>query len=544
MSFEPYLNQDYEKLKKKLLKSKELFEDDTFPPEKKSITRSENDDKDYEVIWKRPHEIIENPQFIVDGINPNDLAQGDTGDCWFISAASSIAFIPEYYNRVIPPDQSFNKKYAGIFHFRIWQFGEFVDVVVDDYLPTKDGELIYCSNRVDKNEFFGPLLEKAYAKIYGCYEFLNSGNAVDSMTDLTGAICESFNLKKCLELSNHKNKSDLKDEDKKENVNKNDLKETTEKEDDYDELPKVITDIETLWTYLVRSTKMSSLMNASFGAYETETKEALQENGLFSGHTYSMLQAVELENKSKKDKTRLVKLRNPWGLENPWNGEWSLQSKNWKKLNKISKEKYKLSLDNYGEFYMSYEDFVNNFTDLIVAQTQMEGLFNSDEKNSTEGQNWTEARYFSEWINGKSAGTDDVNRYLKLYFTNVTQYLIKCDKPSQVIISLMQPYDIKVKTELNDQYYALKILFFTVTCEESLIEDKILAGAKFFKSELTLNESDELFFPLREVSERQNLQSGYYIVAPCTAASKVNLKYLLRIFHDKNSTQVFELKNE
>ena len=65
---------------------------------------------------------------------------------------------------------------------RFWQFGEWVSVVVDDKLPVdEDGELIYCHNEKDKNEFFGPLFEKAYAKLAGCYEFLHLGDPNDAM---------------------------------------------------------------------------------------------------------------------------------------------------------------------------------------------------------------------------------------------------------------------------------------------------------------------------------------------------------------------------
>lgn len=72
--------------------------------------------------------------------------------------------------------------YAGIFHFRFWKFGEWVDVIIDDRLPVNErNELIYCHNCKDKNEFFGPLLEKAYAKLACCYEFLNSGDPTVAM---------------------------------------------------------------------------------------------------------------------------------------------------------------------------------------------------------------------------------------------------------------------------------------------------------------------------------------------------------------------------
>ena len=66
--------------------------------------------------------------------------------------------------QIVPDDQPLNgSDYKGIVKFRFWRFGNWVDVYVDDLLPTRDGELIYARGD-EPTEFWVPLIEKAYAK--------------------------------------------------------------------------------------------------------------------------------------------------------------------------------------------------------------------------------------------------------------------------------------------------------------------------------------------------------------------------------------------
>lgn len=69
-------------------------------------------------------------------------------------------------------------------------------MVIDDQLPvdSRSNQLVFCHNRVNKNELVGPLVEKAYAKLNKCYELLSGGNLIDALIDLTGGVHETFKL--------------------------------------------------------------------------------------------------------------------------------------------------------------------------------------------------------------------------------------------------------------------------------------------------------------------------------------------------------------
>ncbi|KAH6934631.1 hypothetical protein HPB50_026167 [Hyalomma asiaticum] len=156
--------QDYEALLNLCLKRQELFEDHEFPCARETAWGTQK--PDFEVVWKRPWEICENPAFLNESFSRFDVEQGGLGNCWVLASMATLTLHKDLFNNVVPEGQSFERdKYAGIFHFRLWKANRWIDVVIDDRLPCQeDGKSLAFVSSSSSNEFWSALLEKAYAK--------------------------------------------------------------------------------------------------------------------------------------------------------------------------------------------------------------------------------------------------------------------------------------------------------------------------------------------------------------------------------------------
>ena len=128
-----------------------------------------------DIYWLRPHELVNRPELYVDGTSRRDVMQGILGDCWLLSTCAALAKKEDLLFRVLPPDQPlYGEGYCGSVRLKIWQFGDWVEVIVDDRLPTLKGKYIY-GHCADPTEFWVAFIEKAFAKLYGSYEALQGG---------------------------------------------------------------------------------------------------------------------------------------------------------------------------------------------------------------------------------------------------------------------------------------------------------------------------------------------------------------------------------
>jgi hypothetical protein len=65
-------------------------------------------------------------------------------------------------------------------------------VIIDDKLPISDGYKNVFASCNDPEELWAPIIEKAYAKLFGCYETLRSGNIDEGLADMSGFVCEKI----------------------------------------------------------------------------------------------------------------------------------------------------------------------------------------------------------------------------------------------------------------------------------------------------------------------------------------------------------------
>jgi calpain-15 len=330
------------------------FIDNSFPRSSHSLGKIFNN----EIEWIRADQLNRlNTEYLYDTISASDLCQGRIGNCWLIAAISSIAQYPELILKILGNLNMLTPDHR--YELQLWNTKSrcFHNIIIDDYIPCYKREMhdilakpIFCSSDSNKQLEIWPLLiEKAIAKYVGTYEDLDGGFVSWAWLLMTG------NEKQIL--YKKKNNGWIKYESE---INKR----SKTKMDDlifYTEHRKPILNNEILINELDKYINKKSLLATSIDG-ELEGK---LNNGLITGHAYSILgkYTVEYENKQ----IELIKLRNPWGDENEWNGKWSDNWDGWKdKQQLLMGIEHKLEKD--GIFIMELDDFNLNFTTINICE--------------------------------------------------------------------------------------------------------------------------------------------------------------------------------
>ncbi|XP_068178339.1 calpain-2 catalytic subunit-like [Antennarius striatus] len=481
-----YLNQDFSALRAQCLSSGRLFTDPLFPAAPEALGFKDLGRNSYKVrgvTWKRPTELVSNPEFIVGGATRTDICQGALGDCWLLAAIASLTLNEYVMARVVPPDQSFSDGYAGIFHFQFWQFGEWVDVVVDDRLPVKDDELLFVHS-AEGREFWSALLEKAYAKVNGCYEALSGGSTTEGFEDFTGGIAENYDLRQ--PPSN-------------------------------------------LFHIIRKALEAGALLGCSIDITSAADSEAVTRQKLVKGHAYSLTGAVEVDYRGQREK--LVRMRNPWG-QVEWTGAWSDGSSEW---NYVQGDCPNANAED-GEFWMSFNDFLRHWSRIEVCTLTPDAIGDDSVKH------WSVNNYDGTWRRGSTAGGCRNNPYT--FWTN-PQFVIRLDEQDDdpddgedgcsFVVGLIQKNRRKLRKQGEDMH-TIGFAIYEVP-QQFQGQREVHLDKNFFLSHAQTARS-ETFINLREVCSRFKLPPGEYLIVPSTFEPHLNGDFCIRVFSEKqNDTQ-------
>ncbi|CAG0891863.1 unnamed protein product [Darwinula stevensoni] len=303
------------------------FVDPSFPPAPRSLYKSRQaGDANKVDKWLRPNEIVTD---VGPGVNwavyrtplSSDITQGVLGNCWFLSALAVLAERSDLVERIIV-----TKKVCpeGAYQVRLCKDGRWTIVLVDDLLPcNRHGYPVY--SQAKRKQLWVPLIEKAMAKLHGCYEALASGNVIEGLAILTGAPCESLLLQPSSQAPEDALEPDL------------------------------------IWAQLVSSREAGFLMGAGCGAESRNIREEEYNHmGLSSRHAYSVLDVQDIGGE------RLVRMRNPWG-HSSWRGDWSDDCTKW---TDVLREKYMPHGAGEGLFWIPFQGVLRYFDRIAICKVR------------------------------------------------------------------------------------------------------------------------------------------------------------------------------
>uniref|UniRef100_A0A8C1TJL6 Si:dkey-19b23.13 n=1 Tax=Cyprinus carpio TaxID=7962 RepID=A0A8C1TJL6_CYPCA len=494
-----FQGQCYHKLKRSCLRRGALFQDPFFPPSAESLFYKRTPPPG--LTWKRPRELCKDPRLFVDGISTRDLHQGSLGNCWMVAATSCLAAESSLWKKVIPDhaEQEWHPKrpdlYAGIFHFRFWRLGQWTDVVVDDRLPvSEDGTLLFCRSATPR-EFWSALLEKAYAKLNGCYEALEGGNTAEALVDFTGGVSEPLNLNQ-EELIQHADQRKM------------------------------------LFQTIAHAHGHKALITCSIRPADGEQVESVLDCGLIKGHAYGVTafkklrMSETLNGMCNATRLHMVRMRNPWGTAD-WTGAWSLGSPQWQQLSRREREKMGLVVRDVGEFWMEFEDFCRYFTDMVVCRLAEKSLLWEHVKKQAEGM---EMRWERQIDRRSRCGGCINHRDTFLYNP---QFLFELVGDGAEVLICLQQEDRRMKRRegsgenLPIGFEVLRVEVNRVCRVQCLCEQA----------------ASSVYMDSRSVTLRVTLGPGRYVILPTTFLPGSTGRFLLRFFSHSH-VRLRELKEE
>jgi len=341
------------------------------------------------------------------------------------------------------------------------------------------------------HELWVPLIEKAYAKIHGCYQSLISGFLDDGLSDMTGQVSEK------LTIQNPKSNT----------------------------FPsKEVGDKDTFWKFLLERKADGCMMGCSTsGGTEGPIQIDGEPCGVLSGHAYGLIDVFEIPDPDMTNprKThRLLRIRNPWG-KGEWKNKWSDESEqldnHMDKLDAYFKtlppdEQFRKGED--GTFLMCYSDWRSVYNKVFIS-------VNFPDK-------WNAIRYSSMFEKDCSGGLPGKPEESKVDWAMNPQYYFEAKKDMEIFLSLGQ--DDGRRVQPNGKYF--KFPYSELIHPICLTVCKVKGKQKVEKFDKDIVISTSVLKEHREVSIRIKVTKGHYIFVPAAREKGSEGPFFLSIYYD------------
>ncbi|XP_051778192.1 calpain-10 [Erpetoichthys calabaricus] len=470
-----------------------LFEDPDFPADSHSLFSDLHSSTPVskfsdDITWMRPQEVSQQPRLFSENLQENHVKQGILGDCWFLCACAALQCNDRLLKQVIPSGQATwgEKEYNGCFLFRFWQFGRWVEVVVDDRLPCIDAKL--CFSRCQcQDVFWVALLEKAYAKLNGTYERLWAGQVCEALVDLCGGVAKRWKLKAS-------------------------EKEECETDASGSTLEKF--NLSDIVDNCMMSCCVHSSHRGSLGEY----------------HAFVVMEHVSVI-KMCGDSLVLLRIRNPWGRR-CWDGPWKEDGDGWEQLDPEIALPLRSRVEE-GEFWVDEIEFGKEFDEVTVAYPfSIEGHM----KSLWTGANLSfSQQVYSSWIKDRTAGGSrntnsfSCNPKFWLKIQEVGEVLLclhqwdlyRSPKNSWISLPVQRREALRHRCDHLTKHHAIGFHVWKVK-KKRLNLPRTLQEAPCLS---TLCHAYE-----REVSVHCVLSPGYYLVIPSIFLQGAEGRFLMRAF--------------
>ncbi|CAO3568001.1 unnamed protein product [Mortierella alpina] len=281
--------------------------------------------------WKRVSQIMENPKMIC-LISSTSIVQDIVTDCSFVaslcvSASYERRWKKQLIRACIYPRNKFGEPCYnphGKYLVKLTFNGIARRVVVDDYLPVSKSGTLMCTFSTNKNELWPSIIEKAYMKLMGGYDFPGSNSGID-LYALTGWIPEHIFIKES------------------------------------------IFDSEKQWKRMIHGQRNGvALVTIATGNMTDAEADRL---GLVPTHAYAVLDLKEVQG------LRLLQVKNPWSHKR-WKGPFShLDADSWTEGLKaeLNFDQFAALKNDDGIFWIDYESVCATF-DTIHINWNLETL--------------------------------------------------------------------------------------------------------------------------------------------------------------------------